>query len=338
MTRAGATSPALVFNSRGMTPLHAILAPMKRHITPILSSLLLLIALAFSSSAQDVTDLQWLEVRLWPEYDTPDLLVILVGEPTQPNQPLLIPLPPGARVHAVASSSTGGSLVENAWELITTAEGVNLVSMTPDGQQFQIEFYAPIAADSDKRDIDYELPAGYVTADNATVEIVIPPSASEVAFDPEAAPTGDSGSQDHVLLREVGPVSASESVEQRISYNNASGEFTFSAPPASAAPITNNIPTTSPAADTSSNRDLILVGLAGLAVILIAAGAFVLWRSKRSDAEDVESPSQAPVRKKRDKAGRKQNGETGQDRFCRKCGAAFSSSDRFCRKCGEKRL
>jgi len=311
---------------------------MKRYLIPTLSSLLLLIALAFTSLAQDVTDLQWLDVRLWPEYDSPELLVILVGEPAQPNQPVLIPLPPGARVHAVATSSTDGSLVQNAWEPITTPDGDILVSMTPDGQQFQIEYYAPIATDGGRRDINFVLPANYITADNAAVEIVLPPSASEVVFNPEATSTNDPGAQGHVLMREIGPVTADQTINQSIIYNNESGAFTFSEQPLPAAPVTDNALTIPTSTDTSSNSNLVLVGLAGLAAILIAAGAFGLWRTRSSDEEEVESPSQAPDRKKRRGTERKQKGKKGQDRFCRKCGAEFSSGDRFGRKCGENRL
>lgn len=311
---------------------------MKRLVIPILSTLLLLITLTFTSLAQGATDLQWLDVRLWPEYDSPDLLVILVGEPTQPNQPVLIPLPSGARVHAVATTSTDGGLVQNAWEPITTEDGDTLVSMTPDGAQFQIEYYAPIATDGDRRDINFVLPASYITAGNAAVEIVLPPSASEVVFNPEATSTNDPGAQGHTLMREIGPVSVDQTIKQSIIYNNESGEFTFSAQSLPAASATEEPPTTPTSTGTTSNRNLILFGLAGLAVILIAVGAFGLWRSRNSDDKEVAIPNQTPGRKKRSAAERKRKGEKGQDRFCRKCGAEFSSGDRFCRKCGESRL
>jgi hypothetical protein len=310
---------------------------MKRYLIPTLSSLLLLIALTFSTSAQDVTDLQWLDVRLWPEYDNPELLVILVGETAQPNQPVLMPLPPGARIHAVATTSADGGLVQNAWEPVTI-DGVNFVSMTPDGAQFQIEYYAPIAADGDQRNIDFMLPANFISAGNAAIEIVIPPSASEVVFDPEATSSNDQGSQGHVLMREVGPVTADQTINQSIVYNNETGAFTFTEQSLPAAPATDSIPTALAPTNTSDNRNLILIGLAGLAAVLIAGGAYGLWRSRSSDEEDSESASQTPSRKKGERKGRKQKGGAGQDRFCRKCGAGLSSSDQFCRKCGEKRL
>jgi hypothetical protein len=210
--------------------------------------------------------------------------------------------------------------------------------MIPDGSQFHIEYYAPIATEGDRRDIQFVLPANYISADNAAVEIVLPPTAGDIAFDPVATSAENPQSQGHVLMREIGLVTADQTIDQRISYTNESGAFTFSEQPLPAAPATNDPLTTPPAVSTTSNNSGMLIGLAGLAVLLIAAGAYGLWRTRSSHELAGEHPNQTPGRGKRSKKERKQKGGAGQDRFCRKCGAEFSSGDRFCRQCGDRRL
>ncbi len=314
---------------------------MKRYTIPPLISLLLLIALTFTSSAQDIVQLEWLDIRLWPEYDSPQLLVILEGEPVQPGQRISIPLPPGADIHAVATTSDEGRLVDTTWEQSTTANGVDLVLVTPEGQQFHIEYYIPIPIDEDVRLINFVLPANYISAKNAAVEIVLPPTANEVVAEPDATPSDNPASPEHMLLRKVGAVSGDQSISQSISYSNPSDAFTVSEQPpqAATAPLPMDNASAAPVAtDTTSNRNLILFGLAGLAVLLIAGGAFGLWRSRRVDDAPTASASEASGRRKGKRAERKPRGGAGKDRFCRRCGAEFTSGDGFCRKCGEKRL
>jgi len=315
---------------------------MKRYAIPLLGSLLLLIALTLPSSAQDVTKLQWLDIRLWPEYDTPQLLVILEGEPVQPGQNVVFPLPPGADIHAVATTSDEGRLVDTPWEQTTTTDGVDLISVTPEGQQFHIEYYIPIAADGNVRQIDFILPANYIAANNAAFEIVLPPTANEVVVEPEATPSDDPASSKHVLLRKVGVVTGEQPLSQSISYSNPSGALTVSEQPSQVEtappPARDNVSAAPVSTDTPSNRNLVLFGLAGLAVLLIAVGAFGLWRSHSSDDVSTASAHESPSRGKGKRRERKQRSGVGKDRFCRRCGAEFTSGDHFCRKCGEKRL
>ena len=312
---------------------------MKRYTFLLLSSALLFVALVLPASAQEVVPLKWLDIRLWPEYDSPQLLVILEGETAQPHQTVLFPLPAGASVHAVATTADDGTLVDNAWEQITSPEGVDLISITPEGPQFHLEYYTTLPTEGGRRTIDFVLPARYISADNAAVEIVLPPTAEDVAVDPSATPSDDPASTEHVLLRKVGAMSGEQDLSQSVSYNNPSGALTVANQPPQAAPpaVENTAPPTAPP-ETTSNRNLILWGLAGLAVLLIAGGAFGLWQSRRSENSPSPAVSELTGRRKSKRSGGKQPGGVSRDRFCRRCGAEFTSGDRFCRKCGEKRF
>jgi len=315
---------------------------MKRY-TILLSSVVLLLALVLPSFAQEVVQLEWLDVRLWPEYDSPQLLVILEGEPSQPHQTVLLPLPAGASVHAVATTTDDGSLVDNTWEQITSPEGVDLISITPKGPQFHLEYYAPLPTDGARRTIDFVLPANYVSAGNAAVEIVLPPTAAEVVADPSAAPSDDPASAEHVLLRKVGALNGDQDLSQSVSYSNPSGALTTSNQPPqaeTAPPSVENAPAAAVSTETTSNNNLVLFGLAGLAVLLIAGGAFGLWWSSRRSEDALPPDAGKPTGRAKSKRPKKQQqgGATGRDRFCRRCGAEFASGDLFCRKCGEKRL
>lgn len=315
---------------------------MKRYTILFFSSVLLLLVLVLPSAAQEAVQLEWLDIRLWPEYDTPQMLVILEGEPSQPHQTVLLPLPPGASVHAVATTSDDGRLVDNAWEQITSPEGVELISIAPDGPQFHLEYYAPLPIEDDRRTIEFVLPANYLSAGNAAVEIVLPPTADEVVVDPDATPSDDPASANHVLLRKVGALRGDQDLSQHISYSNPSGALTVSNQPPQAVtepPSVDNTETAAVATETTANSALLLGGLAGLAVILIAGGVFGLWWSSRR-SEDMIPPNanKSTGRDQSKRSKRKQSGASGHDRFCRRCGAEFAPGDRFCRKCGEKRL
>ena len=86
----------------------------------------------------------------------------------------------------------------------------------------------------------------------------------------------------------------------------------------------------------SLTNNPLLIPLAILAVVLIGAGIYGLWRTRSPETTSDVRADTKPKRKT--KTTTRKHRATGQDRFCRQCGMEFGEGDRFCRKCGAKRL
>src|SRR5512136_1630617 len=112
-----------------------------------LLSLLLASLLAGQVLAQSPTSLSELTIRLWPEYDRPQLLVIFrgtVAEGVALPAPVSFTLPANVQtLHAVAYlDETAGTLVNiEAYNFVAGTGGKVLGFATP-GRQFQFEYYS----------------------------------------------------------------------------------------------------------------------------------------------------------------------------------------------------
>lgn len=301
-------------------------------------TLLAVIALLFALlaiipvRAQDAASLDSLDVRLWPEFDDPRLLVIIDGQPSVSGETIVIPVPAQAMINAVASADATGRFVDNEYALNTEK---TLISMIPDGASFRVEYYIPMDITGDKRLIDLVFPSGYFNADQATIEILLPPDSTDVKMDPATGPGEETAAGATLFVREIGPVAADQSITQNISYSNPTGALTMSEAPATQPPPVQET-SSSQAPSTSLARNPLLIPLATLAVVLIGAGIYGLWRTRSPETTSDVRADEKPNRKTR--ATTRKHMATGQDRFCRQCGTVFGEGDRFCRKCGAKRL
>ncbi|NOX62490.1 MAG: zinc ribbon domain-containing protein [Chloroflexi bacterium] len=295
--------------------------------------LLLVVALlAFGPAfAQEATPLKMLRVALWPEYDDPRLLVIIDGALPQAGQTVRFPIPADAQINAVATSGADGSLLNAEWNIAGSENGFQIISLLSDGDRFRIEYYAAMKTTDARRDARFDLPAGYVQADQAIIEALLPPGSEEISSDPPLQSAGAAPDNAPLFVREVGALSANSDLVQNISYNNPTGAWTNPASAPAPAPPQPAPPATQAAAP---SPNYIVWGLGGLAVILIIGGLVLLWRSGRED----EFETVAPAVRARKKGKAKGAETTGRDRFCRQCGAKFAESDRFCRQCGARRL
>ncbi len=309
----------------------------KRTLLPLIALLALLLGLP--ASAQDTTSLEWLDIKLWPEYDDPRLLVIIDGQVTEPGQTVRIPVPVGATINAVASTGDDGGLMDNAWQSVAGADGSTLVTLVPSAPMFRVEYYIPLTTDGNERLINFVLPAGFFETETASIEMLVPPDSENVDSQPVAdmSDIGENGTQ--LMLRTFGPVTGTESIVQSLTYENPTGAMAMSedaGPPATAIqPSAQTVAT----ADSGSDIDYLLIGLVVLAVLLVGAGAFGLWRTRKTESEPAPAARQRPPKQKK-----KQQTEavgltqSARDRFCRKCGTEFKPEDRFCRNCGAKRV
>ena len=308
----------------------------------IASLIVLFLALIIApANAQGPADLTTLIIKLWPEYDDPRLLVIIDGELATPGTEIRLPIPTGAQLNAVATAGGNGRLLKNDWREETAEDGSRLLVMTPANPIFRVEYYTPLSIDGDKRIIQFELPAGYFNADDATIETLLPPGSEDIELTPPADESGPTQDQAHIFQRTLGQVT-DQDISQLVVYANPSGALTV--PETNTASDTLSPPQTSPPAATESQAakssiNPWIIGLGIAAVLLIVGGAVGLWLTRDRGEEDIPAPPPARRKGKKKKTSQaKVPPAAGNlDQFCRQCGREFGPDDRFCRYCGAPR-
>ncbi len=295
--------------------------------------LLLLLLLALpgpwaAAQAQTPIPLTSLTISLWPEFDQPDLLVIIDGEMATAGQQVQVPTPPGALINAVAELDAANDLLNAPYDLRADAAGNQIITLTPTGSHFRVEYYTALPSSGAARTLDFVLPAGYFTAVSGAIEVLLPPGAANIRSEPALAPAGAAQSGVSILQRTFTTLEGTASLAQSLRYDNASGALT--APPTPAAAAAPPAATAAPAP--GRDNTLLIGGLAFAALLLALAGGYGLWRLRHPPA-----PALTTSQRRRQPPPPAPSGESGQDHFCRQCGAPFGEGDRFCRKCGGAR-
>ena len=291
--------------------------------------------------AQTPTQLDWLVIKLWPEYDDPRLLVIVDGKLTNPEEELRLPLPQDAELNAVATADDTGRLIINDWREEKDPAGQRILVLKPEFPVFRIEYYAPLAFQGDQRIIDFELPSGFLQSNDVRLEALLPPTSKEVSLDPPADEQGPTQDDALFFQRTLGALTE-QPLRQKITYVNPSGALTVPETASTGALLQ---PTPPPAEEPanppreSNSRTPWILLLGGLALALIVGGVVGLWltREKATDTAASRRATPTGTRKKRPTAPAMPPSQNKLDRFCRNCGKEFGPEDRFCRYCGAKR-
>ena len=111
-------------------------------------------------------------IEVWPEYDQPAVLVIqngTVADGVSLPQTLRIPVPVGARVHAVAFPTEDGSLLSLPWSTEATADG-QVVVFELANNDFVVEYYSDTISPPPNRSFELPLVTPYV-AEQASVTL-----------------------------------------------------------------------------------------------------------------------------------------------------------------------
>jgi hypothetical protein len=264
-----------------------------------------------------------LNIEIWPEYDRPAALVILRAALAES-----VKLPAKVTLRLPAASG-GPSAVAHS----TTADG-NLLSLKHDGAKageyiavkfetptrfFHVEFYEPIPTTDAARSFRYVWP-GDLAADNVTVIVQEPASATGVSVEPRLATlsTGQDGL--HYRMAELGALEAGKPFPVTVRYSKADARPSVDAQkskaPESPAPVAVPPPMAMPApaaAAASGGLPDWALPLAGLALLGLLGAGVILWWWRR------ESRVARPA-----------------TRFCAKCGAPQAADSRFCSTCGAK--
>ena len=283
------------------------------------------------------------ELKLWPEYDDPGLLVIFSGQFAEGTKfPLqaAFPLPSGVRNIQATYQNASGSLINQTFEV---KDGKLLYELP--SAAFHMEYYLDRAPSGEQRDIKYAFEAPY--AINAlTVTVQEPARATEFTLNPasSAPQKGTDGLSYYTFNRQN--LAAGEKLDIEAKYTKADTGLTApqlavaaTGVPAQPAPAVSGAAAT---AGTSSTNWLpwLLIGLG--AVLLVAALVYWLLSQRRALAPSPVPASKprtvqatAPAPPRRSAVAVQPAGEAVS--FCTNCGHALKPEDRFCSQCGAPR-
>ncbi len=290
---------------------------------------LLLIALSpVQAQAQGAVSFSSLEISLWPEYDTPTVLVIYkIAISPQETLPVEVALRLPATVQkpsAVAVGKTPETVSDQNVEYkFVSGTDFAILTIKATDPYLQLEYYDPgLVKDGTQRQYVYEW-LGDFAVENFRFELREPLQASNVSVNPALAKTvlDSDGFQFSEWKKTAIKVGEKVSFTIRYQRNTDSPSTSFLQVQPSL-PLDQNV-----TGQASLNSFLPWVlGAFGLGLLLIAG--WVYRTSSRASRA-------APRTRRRHAAASEKLGDEEQV-YCAQCGKRAQPGDRFCRACGAR--
>ena len=269
--------------------------------------------------------LERLEVALWPEFDQPNVLVILRGVlSSSVDLPAHVEIPvPTAYGEPTAVAITGpqDQLFAADYQRRVQGQWATIV-IEAESSGIWIEFYADLTFEGDKRSFTFLWPGG-VDISEFQYEIQQPSGAADI----QVTPPGAAGVHNDGLVYKsaaYGPLSAASQALISFAYEKQGSELTINAQPKIDRPDEVR-------GETPDLSKMLPYILGGVGIVLIAAGVIVYVRFKQLDS----GVSQPRKRKRRRKTTVKHREEVDASPvYCHLCGVQAGASDHYCRRCG----
>ena len=302
---------------------------MKKTVFSILIITLFSLLLITSVQAQSPVDsIETLIIDFWPDYDQPNVLVLLTGT-LSADTPLpatvTLPLPADAELNAVARITSDNRMASD----IEYSTGNNKITLTTPDPRFRIEYYAPYDSIGSNHAFSYNWLAD-VDVEDVLVAVQQPASAASMNVTPENA-TMMADTTDGFTYYTIPsqPIPAGEQFTIAFDYDMATPQLSFENLPVPApAPETNT--SSAPAASSSSNAFALdninwalVAGLVGVILIAVAVTWQITARNNQPMRKNRKPRPKRAAQKSADKA-----------RFCHECGSSLTAQDKFCRECG----
>ena len=301
----------------------------------------------------DNTPLARLEIALWPEYDQPEVLVILHGwvpEGQALPAPVVLRLPADVAVlNAVAYlDPTRNALISlKQYDLVKDTSGQLLRFDTP-ARQFQVEYYS--RAMLERQDSTRTLTFSFSTqTDIADLEIEVQQPSGTQEFTSEPTPDDTQTRADGLAyaVYHLGPMAVGTSRSLRVSYTRDSDQLSrdmlHSAAQGGVQPGAGlSIPAPSQETAIEVGGDGLsamlvpaLVALGGL-LVGVAVGYWA-WSRRPAGARGVHQTDRA--RSLTSPAGRGLPARSNRPlaAFCHRCGTRFRDDAAYCHACGAER-
>jgi len=286
---------------------------------------ILMLALPSLAAAQGEVHLATLEVKLWPEFDTPDMLVIYdftLTDSTPLPARVTFQIPVGVQVLAVASMENG-SLLNTAYDgPVSVEKWQELTILVDKATSYHFEYYAPIQKTGSDRQFTFDW-AGEYPVDSLTVTVQQPPTATSMTGTPMLEVFQDSDGLTYHRLA-VKNLKAGEPLTLQVKYQKNDDIMT-----ASNSVIQPSAPLGEKTAGRLSlaNYTPYLLVFAGFLLIAGGAGYYFLFSRRESTEGNLH-------RRKRRAAPTDETPTSIV--YCSQCGERARPGDRFCRVCGTR--
>ncbi|MEW6717649.1 MAG: zinc ribbon domain-containing protein [Chloroflexota bacterium] len=297
-------------------------------IAPVLL-LALLVAPLQNVQAQNEVTLEVLEVNLWPEYDRPEMLVILqVTLPADAVLPfeLTLRIPAAAgEPFAVTVRESDGELYETEYERTVSDEWA-FITFTATTPEAHLEYYDPsLTILGTERRYVFQWSGDYAVQ-VMNVHVQEPVGARDMHISPSLSTVTEGFNSLIYYSGMIGSLNAGDTFLLTLDYQKETETLSIE-----------QLPT-----DTSislgtllgeNTKKILLWGLVVLGVVFTAGGVWWFRKSTR-----VSAPQKKRHRTQRTKTEERIQIDSGPPRegtlYCHMCGKQAIAGDRFCRACG----
>ncbi|MDR3575630.1 MAG: zinc ribbon domain-containing protein [Anaerolineaceae bacterium] len=303
--------------------------------------LLMLLPLFISKpvQAQTSTEIDHLEVDLWPEYDHPDVLVIyrltLAPQTTLPAR-LSLRLPKGVdKPSNLAMKDVDGFLYNIDSYTMTQQSDWQTISFSSPSLEVQLEYYdTSIKRDTPARSYQYTWTGEY-TVNDLAFQVQQPVDSTDMKIIPDmgSGRIETDGLTYYNIV--VGKKLAGSQYTLQINYTKNDDKLSFT--PAAVGPVD---PITQQSAGRTSFMDVLPWMLGVLGIFLITGGVFWYWQAGRGvpmperRRHDPINLANARVQSR----SAKSTGSAGAVKqiYCHQCGKPATNGDIYCRSCGTR--
>ncbi len=296
-----------------------------RHLPGIIGlGLLLAVILASSTWAEPEIKINDMYVAVWPEYDTPQVLVQYEGrfaDATVFPRRVSFLIPPGALIDATCALDASGKHTKLPYEEQAEADGWTRVSYNLTTATFHLDFYYNPIQSAVARDIAYRFRPTY-PARSLQLEVQEPLRSSAFRLTP-AAQTVDQDNQGFKYHRSsFTNIEPGKFIDVRIAYTKADPRPSVTTTTGQPAQVQQEKPI-----QWLPDLPLLLTTLAGAGAMML----FAIWYTTRQAQRP--QPRLALV----EPSGGRARGTAWWGGYCSQCGVALEAEDRFCPACGEQR-
>jgi hypothetical protein len=277
--------------------------------------------------AQDPNRLSALKVAIWPEYDTPTVLVILDGvlaDAANLPREISVLIPSDASLLVTTFENPDGSLAPEQPSTSTVlGDGYTRVTFTTRAPKFRVEYYHDLLRGAPDKTMDFVFKASAPT-DKVELEIQQPLRATNFSVTPSTQTTRTDPAGFKYFVLQFPALAAGQTISAQVKYTKS--DPNPSAPPA--AP-----PATAPPASASSSQWQNIFLVAAMVVLGLTAVIGFLILQKRSREPSHERVSS---RSRSQREGARANAAQVAA-YCTQCGHELGPQDNFCPRCGTKR-
>ncbi len=301
-----------------------------------------LLSLTFSVWAQSDPYIASLYVALWPEYDDPRVLVIISGTLSEPQQEVVLPVPAGSELNAVAYMGEEGRLLRAQYSL-QEEHGEHLLRLQVPTTRFHVEYYLDaVRQEGEETVVRVRIPLPQLEIREAVLEVQQPLNTKGFQAMPPLGPPKEGFGGLMYASRTLGSLSPGAVLEQEVRYIRLEpGLSTTPRAPVTPMPTSSEGVPTPPPPSSPSGRPWLPIGL-GVVLALVLGGTAFWWMRSQGGTVRSTPPSPSPnVRGQR----RKRTTHTQTQRslkrplpkYCPNCGHPFGPNDKYCVMCGTKR-